>query len=739
MADTGATIANAYVQIIPSTKGIGKGIQDAFDEEGEKSGKSFGSKFLSASGKIIGGTAKVVAAGTAATGAAISLMTKSAIQSYADYEQLVGGVETLFEDMSSDVIENSKKAYQTAGLSANEYLETVMGFSASLNQSLMANEGDIARAADLSNQIIIDMSDNANKMGSDMESIQNAYAGFSKQNYTMLDNLKLGYGGTKEEMQRLLDDANELNRQQGIFTDYQIDNFADISEAIHVVQTDMGITGTTYKEAAGTISGSITMMKKSWSDLVTGIANPDADLGALMDNFVESVGIAANNVVPVIARTIPKIIKGFKELVAKLVPLIPEIIAPILPAALQPLLPVVMDVVTQLIDAFSQLAPVFMELGQQLLPILADAIREILPLFVQIIQKVLPIIADLISKILPIVLQIVQKVLPPLLKLLEPIIDVALQLIDALMPILDIVIKLLDPLVDIINVAIMPIIEALTMLVEEILGKVRPVIDWLVEHIGGVLVSALEKVNPIIRKVGDVFKDVMDKIKSVWSGIVEFFEGLWNGIKNAWSGVAKFFGDIVTKVREKIDGMVQAGKDIISGLLKGLKAMWGEVETWIKQKTEWIANAFGLAGHTLADKLNPNTLVSKAQSGAMNKVTVKAAVISGKNGMPSNIKVPKMASGGIVEHATLAEIGEAGAEAVIPLENNSGFLRALANDISEASNSKSDTSILEDIRAELANLRNLTVVMDTGATVGALASPMDNALGKIASRRERFA
>ena len=193
------------------------------------------------SGKFKNGLATAAKVGTAAVGAAatgIAVLTKNALNNYAEYEQLVGGVDTLFKDSSAKVQEYAANAYKTAGLSANEYMDTVTSFSASLLQSL---GGDTEAAADMANVAITDMSDNANKMGTDMASIQNAYQGFAKQNYTMLDNLKLGYGGTKEEMQRLIDDANALNAAQGKYTNYSIESYADIVSAIHDVQVEMGI------------------------------------------------------------------------------------------------------------------------------------------------------------------------------------------------------------------------------------------------------------------------------------------------------------------------------------------------------------------------------------------------------------------------------------------------------------------------------------------------------------------
>lgn len=248
--------------------------------------------------------AKAAAAATAAAAGAVIALTKSAVENYGEYEQLVGGVETLFKDSAGTVEEYAKNAYQTAGLSANEYMETVTSFSASLLQS-MGN--DTEAAAQKADRAITDMSDNANKMGTDMQSIQNAYQGFAKQNYTMLDNLKLGYGGTKEEMQRLIDDANALNAAQGNYTNYSIESYADIVDAIHTVQTEMGITGTTALEASTTIEGSISAMKAAYANFVTGLGNDNADISELSSQLIQSVGTVAENVLPVVETVLKNI------------------------------------------------------------------------------------------------------------------------------------------------------------------------------------------------------------------------------------------------------------------------------------------------------------------------------------------------------------------------------------------------------------------------------------------------
>lgn len=262
------------------------------------------SQFGSALKSGLAVAAKAAAAATAAAAGAVIALTKSAVENYGEYEQLVGGVETLFKDSAGTVEEYAKNAYQTAGLSANQYMETVTSFSASLLQS-MGN--DTAAAAEKADRAITDMSDNANKMGTDMQSIQNAYQGFAKQNYTMLDNLKLGYGGTKEEMQRLIDDANALNAAQGNYTNYTIESYADIVDAIHTVQTEMGITGTTALEASTTIEGSISAMKAAYSNFVTGLGNDNANISELSSQLIQSVGTVAENVLPVVETVLKNI------------------------------------------------------------------------------------------------------------------------------------------------------------------------------------------------------------------------------------------------------------------------------------------------------------------------------------------------------------------------------------------------------------------------------------------------
>lgn len=351
-----------------------------------------GQKLASGFGKVMATVAKVgvVAVSTAAAG--ITALTKSAISNYAEYEQLVGGVETLFKDSSNKVMRYAMNAYKTAGLSANQYMETVTSFSASLLQGL---GGDTEKAAQIADQAIVDMADNANKMGTSIELIQNAYQGFAKQNYTMLDNLKLGYGGTASEMARLINDSGVLGDTIEVTANtVNSVSFDKIIEAIHVVQTRMGITGTTAKEAATTIQGSISQMKASWKNLVTGMADSKQDFNQLMNDFVDSFVNAADNIVPRILETLPRVIQGLSKLVRSMVPYVGPILQELLPAILDGATMLLEEVVDNLPGIFEALfGPIGKEFGQ----VISDALRTIVPAITGFAQDVLPILANAIK------------------------------------------------------------------------------------------------------------------------------------------------------------------------------------------------------------------------------------------------------------------------------------------------------------------------------------------------------
>lgn len=313
--------------------------------------------------KAVGST--IVSVGKSAAGAALDI-GKASLSSYADYEQLVGGVETLYKDSAGIIEGYAKDAYKNVGLSANEYMETSTSFAAALVSSL---GGDTQKAAEMANTAISDMSDNANKMGTNISSIQDAYNGFAKQNYTMLDNLKLGYGGTQAEMKRLIKEAAAMKDTQaelGVTVDATSMSYANIVQAIHVVQANMDIMGTTSKEAATTIQGSTASMKSAWENLLTGIADPEQDVQQLINNFVDSLLTAAQNILPRIEEIVPTLINAMTEIGAQL--------APVVSTVIEGMMPTVVEGIEALFNGLGFLADELQPIIDELFSFLGDAI-----------------------------------------------------------------------------------------------------------------------------------------------------------------------------------------------------------------------------------------------------------------------------------------------------------------------------------------------------------------------------
>lgn len=368
------------------------GVEDLgkeMDNGGQKA-LSFGDLVKSnlASEAIIGGV-KLMASSIKKAAEALVDLSKQAIQGFAEQEQLIGGVDTLFKESSKQVQQYANEAYKTAGLSANEYMETVTSFSASLLQSL---GGDTAKAAAYADRAVTDMSDNANKMGTNMTSIQDAYQGFAKQNYTMLDNLKLGYGGTKTEMERLIADASAMTAEQeklNVAVDAGDLSFGNIVNAISVMQEHLGIAGTTAEEAEKTIEGSAKAMKSAWQNLVTGMANENLDLSALIENFVESIQTFLDeNLIPRMQTMLPRMVEALTQLIGAMTPYI----AP----ALQMLLPVIVQGIGALVSGIVQALPAVVSAISEVIPMIVDQLVTLLP---QITASGVEIIAALVSGI----------------------------------------------------------------------------------------------------------------------------------------------------------------------------------------------------------------------------------------------------------------------------------------------------------------------------------------------------
>ncbi len=421
--------------------------------------------------------AKVSVAATTAGATAISALTGLAISSYADYEQLVGGVETLYKTSADKVQQYAADAYKTAGLSANEYMNTATTFAASLVSSL---GGDTEQAAELANTAISDMSDNSNKMGTAMSSIQDAYNGFAKQNYTMLDNLKLGYGGTKTEMERLIDDANKLNATQGKATNYTINSYADVVSAIHDVQNAMGITGTTSKEASTTIQGSVNATKSAWSNLVTGIADDNANFGQLISNFVDSATTAASNIIPRIEVALNGAAKLIESLVPPIMAELPSLIETVLPQLAQS----AVNIVQTLVTGISANAAQLIDSAIQIITVLGNGIYQMLP---TIAQSALQIVLTLVSKL--------NENLPQML-------DTAGQMLIAF--------------VEGVSEHLPDIMLAAASIVETLL-------TYFIEHLPDIVEGAMQMGNAVI-------DGIIDGISAAWDGLVSWFNGLWDSL-----------------------------------------------------------------------------------------------------------------------------------------------------------------------------------------------------------------
>lgn len=539
-------------------------------------------KVLGKIGSAVNTAVKASAAAVGAASAGVAALGTACINAYADYEQLAGGVETLFKDSAETIHSYADNAYKTAGLSANEYMETVTSFSASLLQSLDGDTDKAAAAADLA---ITDMADNANKMGTAMESIQNAYQGFAKQNYTMLDNLKLGYGGTKEEMQRLLADAEKLSGVK-----YDLSSYADIVEAIHVIQTEMGITGTTAKEASTTIQGSVASMKAAWANLMVGMADDTQNFDMLLSNFIESIGTVADNLLP----RIGIVIEGMGKLVAGLAPEI----ASALPTLTNELLPNLVELGVQSISALVQ---GIQENGDSLaagalsiVGTLAEGIAELLPMVADTAASLAVSLADGLTEslpnIIPIAIETISTLVENLTENANTVIDAGIQIILALGEGL---------------IAALPqLIETVPQIVINIANVINDnapkLVDTALYLITRLAVGLVQAIPTLVVNIPKIIEAIVAAFMAFqWLNLgKQLIEGVANGVKKAGESMATAAKNAFSKFKSKITGSEVAtelkniGKYIIDGIVGG-----------IKNSLSKIANIAGKIKDTLLSKL----------------------------------------------------------------------------------------------------------------------------------------
>lgn len=361
-------------------------------EKGLDDSESKGSKF----GVGLAKAGKVAVAAVGAASVAVGAFTKKSVEAYANYEQLSGGVKKLYGDASDELMKYANNAYATAGMSANKYMEQATQFSAALINSL---DGDTSKAAKQTDVAMKAISDNFNTFGGDIQNVQNAFSGFAKGQFNMLDNLKLGYGGTRGEMQRLIDDANEYAAANGMAADLTIDSFSDIVTAIDLVQQKQGIAGTTAKEAATTIEGSLNMTKAAWENLVAGLANPDADIGQLMDNLIvaivgdkEGTGLL-NQLIPAVQRAVEGIGQFLQAAVPMLAQQLPALIQSFLPVVIQSIVTLVTSIAQALPSIITTLADMLPEIVDMLINGLVDAISAAIPILVKQAPRIIKALA----------------------------------------------------------------------------------------------------------------------------------------------------------------------------------------------------------------------------------------------------------------------------------------------------------------------------------------------------------
>ena len=709
-------------------------------------------------GSAVGKLGKGLAIAGTAAATAVGTMVAKSVSSFADYEQLTGGVDTLFKDSSAAVQKYANDAYKTAGLSANNYMETVTNFSASLISSL---KGDTAKAADYANSALVDMADNANKMGTNMTDIQNAYQGFAKQNYTMLDNLKLGYGGTQAEMKRLLGDAQKLTGQK-----YDISSFADITQAIHAIQTQMDITGTTAKEASTTISGSWGSLKAAFENTLVSLTTGGKMFDQSLDALVDSAKTFGQNVIPAITGAL----SGVGYLIDGLAPTIGEVIPPLINDLAPTLANSAASLISSLVNGLVQNASQF-----------SNCLNNIVVVAVTGLSAVVP-------KLLIATSQIVGNLMQGLSNSMPQIISGAVTLIEGLV----------DGLVDNVPLLAMGAVQLVTSLANGLIENLPRIIDAGVNLITGIISASYSMMPQIIQTgvqlvvnlaiglvqaipqlitalpqiTGSIVNGFMSinwfdlglqLIKSIWEGIKSIGSEMWNGVKEKtselWGGVKNVVSEKLNNIKSTYDAHGRGLKGATFAAIEGVKEYYrtgydainqltggklGEIINAVGEKMEVVKSKFGEAFGNVKNTVM--TIFENIKNGIVEKIT--AAVDTVKNvftkisdtvssvwdKIKSLLKAPKIvqtgtvtvmgvdtpipkfgldwnAKGGIMTRPTAFGFangkiqmgGEAGAEAILPLSAFWRNLQAYTENSQKKSQGNNDININVTINAGNAN------------------------------------
>ena len=578
----GTQLGKAYVQIVPSMQGLASELRRAFGDsmpDGHKFGSSLGGKVVSGFGSTIKkGFALAAKAGIAtisAASAGIGAIVKSSASAYADYEQNIGGIETLFKDNADTIVKYASEAYKTAGISANDYMQNVTSFSASLLQGL---GGDTAQAAEIANEAMVDMSDNANKMGTDISAIQNAYQGFAKQNYTMLDNLKLGYGGTQAEMARLINDSGVLG--DSIKVDEKTVNsvsFDKMIEAIHKVQTDLDITGTTSKEAATTVSGSLGSVKAAWANLMAGMGDKNADLKNLIKEMVSTVKTFAKNIMPVIKQALSGVTTLISELAPDIAAELPQLVSDLLP---------------QLIEAGTQIFQALVKgISDNIGTITQAAITAITTIATALIQNTGPLVQSL-ATIITTIAQALPTILPDLINaIVEQIPTVIQAVIDCMPAIIDgtiqIVTAIAEALVDNIDLIIdgaVQIIDALAMSLSDS-DTAAKLAQSALEIIGTLTMELLKNLPDIL---ADGILIAVGLIKGIAQGMVDYFAPVSDALSDMLIDLTDWFS-------RKWNDFKEWGSDMIQAFIDGIKEKWQSLKDTVCDVASSVKDFLGFS------------------------------------------------------------------------------------------------------------------------------------------------
>lgn len=709
-------------------------------------------------GSAVGKLGKGLAIAGTAAATAVGTMVAKSVSSFADYEQLTGGVDTLFKDSSAAVQKYANDAYKTAGLSANSYMETVTNFSASLISSL---KGDTAKAADYANSALVDMADNANKMGTNMTDIQNAYQGFAKQNYTMLDNLKLGYGGTQAEMKRLLGDAQKLTGQK-----YDISSFADITQAIHAIQTQMDITGTTAKEASTTISGSWGSLKAAFQNVLVGLTTGGDMFDQSLDALINTAVTFGQNIIPAIKGAL----SGVGYLIEGLAPVIGETIPPLINDLAPTLANSAVSLISSLVNGLTQNATQFSECLSNMIIVAVAGISTVVPQLLDAASKIVSNLMQGLTNSMPQIVNgavtLIEGLVNGLVNNIPLLIMGAVQLVASLanglianLPrIIDAGVNLITGIVS-ASYSMMPQIiqNGMQLVVNLAVGLVRaiPQLIAALPRITGAIVKGFKSVN--------WFDLGLQLIKSIWEGIKSIGSEMWNGVKEKtselWGGVKNVVSEKLNNIKSAYDAHGGGLKGATFAAIEGVKEYYrtgydainqltggklGEVVNAVGAKMEAVKSKFGEAFGNVKNTVM--TIFENIKNGIVEKIT--AAVDTVKNvftkisdtvssvwdKIKSLLKAPKIvqtgtvtvmgvdtpipkfgldwnAKGGIMTRPTAFGFangkiqmgGEAGAEAILPLSAFWRNLQAYTENSQKKSQGNNDININVTINAGNAN------------------------------------